>query len=92
MILVSCGEVFFRPNYFIENDFENPQEKLDIEIMQNIIILGLFHIVLHILRLPISGDILDSEEYKNCILNDSKSDKSKQAFMLERLTPISAKK
>ena len=60
--------------------------------MQNIIILGLFHIVLHILRLPISGDILDSEEYKNCILNDSKSDKSKQAFMLERLTPISAKK
>ena len=69
-----------------------PQEKIYIEIMQNIIILGLFHIVLHILRLPISGDILDSEEYKNCILNDSKSNKSKQAFMLERLTPISAKK
>ena len=66
--------------------------RIYIEIMQNIIISGLFHIVLHILRLPISGDILDSEEYKNCILNDSKSDKSKQAFMLERLTPISAKK
>ena len=39
--------------------------------MWNIIISGFLHIVLHIVRLSVSGDILDSEERYNCIVNDS---------------------